>query len=124
MASEAMQRLVLVFGVCAFCAVGSVQAQQADSSASNERLRLGLQHLSTQPTLSIPSWIPPDSRQLGILTLLPPDRPGEIVRMSLPVGELVTRGVRAWSGARHNHAERKAQENVQRVLRDLRTQKR
>jgi hypothetical protein len=124
MVSKAMQRVVVVFGFCAFCAVGSVQAQQADSSALNERLRLALQNLPTQPALSIPRWIPPDSRQLGILTLMPPDRPGEIVRMSLPVGEFVTRGVRAWSSARHSRAERKAQENVQRVVRDFLTQKR
>src|SRR5258706_5550992 len=114
----AMQRLALVFGVCAVCAVGSVQAQQVGASAPNERLRLALQRLPTQPTLSIPSWSPPDSRRLGMLTLMPPDRPGEIVRVSLPVGELVTRGVRAWSSARHSRAERKAQENVQRVIRD------
>ena len=124
MVSQAMQRVVLVFGVCAFCAVGSVQAQQTDSSASNERLRLALQKLPIQPTLSIPQWSPPDSRRLGILTLMPPDRPGEIVRVSLPVGALVTRGVRAWSSGRHGRAERKAQENVQRILRDFPAQKR
>jgi hypothetical protein len=51
------------------------------------------------------------------------DRPGEIVRMSLLVGAFVTAAF-VWSSARHSRAERKAQENVQRVLRDFLTQKR
>jgi hypothetical protein len=63
--------------------------------------------------------------KFGILTLLPPDtRSGEFIRVSVPVGELVVRGVRAVRAAHYRRAEQKAREVVKRELSDFEAQQR
>jgi hypothetical protein len=47
-----------------------------------------------------------------------------MVRVSLPVGDLVTRAVRGVSAAKHRRAERKAREEVQRVMLEIEAQPR
>jgi hypothetical protein len=54
--------------------------------------------------------------RLGMLTLLPAQTRGEVVRVSLPIGELVSRGARTISDANRRHAERKADERVRKDL--------
>ena len=64
-------------------------------------------------------------RQFGILKLLPPDsRSGEFIRVSVPVGDLVTRGVRGVQAAQYRRAERKAREAVKRELSDFEARQR
>ena len=109
---------VFVVGISVLCAT-AVQAQEADSSASTRRARLGLQTQATGPTFTSPLWLPPDRQQFGLLTLIPPDRAGEVARFSLPVGELAARGIRALSEAQRRRAERKSREHVRRVLQDF-----
>ena len=53
---------------------------------------------------------------LGMLTLAPPQTSGEVVRVSIPIGELVSRGARTMSDANRRHAERNADERVRKDL--------
>ena len=108
--------LVLTVGVLCLCMVAPVWAQQPESSASLQRVRVGLQNPPIQSKPGIPLWSEPGRRKIGILTLTAPEHPGEIVRVSLPVGDLVTRAVRGVGAAKHRRAERKAREEVQRVI--------
>jgi hypothetical protein len=54
--------------------------------------------------------------RLGMLTLVSPDANGEVIRLSIPVGELVSRAARAFSDANHRRAERRADERVRKDL--------
>jgi hypothetical protein len=54
--------------------------------------------------------------RVGMFTLAPPNRNGEVIRVAIPVGELVSRTARAVSDANHRRAERKADERVRKDL--------
>jgi hypothetical protein len=54
--------------------------------------------------------------RLGLFTVVPPQTNGEVVRVSVPVGELVSKAARAMSEANHRRAERKADERVRNDL--------
>ena len=54
--------------------------------------------------------------RLGMFTLAPPQGDGEVIRLRIPVGELVTRTARAVSDTHHRRAERKADERVRKDL--------
>ena len=96
-----------------------IHAQDVDS-ASLQRIRLALDSQPTpRSTLATPVWAPPERRTFGILTLVPTELRGEMVRVSLPIGELTTRGVRSLRNAKQRRAERKAREEVQAVVRQL-----
>jgi hypothetical protein len=89
----------------------SLAGQQPPSSAlSLERVRLALQ---SQAEIQI---APEPERKLGVLTLVPPTTRGEIVRVRVPIGELVSRAGHAISKARRNRAERAARDEVTRSL--------
>jgi hypothetical protein len=66
--------------------------------------------------LTIPDWKEPEPRRFGIVTLLPPQSPGEAIRAMVPVGEIAARAGHAISTARYRRTERKAREAVQRDL--------
>jgi hypothetical protein len=95
----------------------SVQAQQpSDSSdpATLQKIRTAL----TQPqlvTTGAPSLFDgtrPDGRQFGVLTFLPPDTPGEFIRVRVPVGALVSRAAHSAAAAQHRRAEKSAHDDV------------
>ena len=109
-------RLALALGV-AVSVVTPLWGQQPASASSNERIRVALQN---PPALA--AGVPLTDavhRTLGILTLIPPQYPGELIRVSLPIGELVARGVRGLRAAKYARAERNAREAVQRALSDF-----
>jgi hypothetical protein len=54
--------------------------------------------------------------RLGLFTVVPPRMNGEVVRVSVPVGELISKAVRAISDANHRRAERQADERVRNDL--------
>jgi hypothetical protein len=104
--------------VGAFVLATPAAAQQSASSVSIDAIRAGLQR--SAPSLVIRSAAPPlevHPTHLGVLTLVPPDRNGEMVKIAIPIGELTTRALRAGSNARRRRAERAAE---RRVLEDLR----
>jgi hypothetical protein len=107
--------------VLALSLAASAEAQRPDPPASLESLRVALQK-SQQPSIVIPAvppWVVPRPTHLGILTFVPPDTNGEMVRVVVPVGALVSKAAHAISNARRGRAERKADEKVLRVLRDF-----
>jgi len=65
----------------------------------------------------------PEIKRLGIVTILPPDMPGQLVRARVPVGELASRGARAVADARRRRAERAAHEGVVRALDEYLTER-
>jgi hypothetical protein len=80
-------------------------------------------NLTNQPQLAVPAflpWIQPTVKRLGFLTLVPPEPYGQIIKVSIPVGELAMRGAHTVSGAHHRRADRQAEEHVQRAIRDFR----
>ena len=50
--------------------------------------------------------------RLGLFTVVPPQTNGEVVRLSVPIGELVSKAAHAISEANHRRAERQAGERV------------
>jgi hypothetical protein len=119
-----MRTTVGASAVVVISLVASVGAQQPTSPASVERVRLALER-SQQPKLAnptLPPWTTPVPTRLGVLTLVPPDIHGEMVKVIVPVGDLVMRAARAVSSAQHQRAETKAREEVQRALQDFQAQ--
>jgi len=104
--------------IAAVVLVTPAAAQRSASPVSLDAIRAALQR--SAPPLVIRSAVPPPevhSTRLGVLTLMPPDTNGEIVKVAIPVGELTTRAIRAVARAQHRRAERAAE---RRVLEDLR----
>jgi hypothetical protein len=104
--------------IAAFVLATPAAAQQPTSPVSIDAIRAALQR--SAPPLVISSAAPPPEvhlTRLGVLTLVPPDRNGEMVKVAIPIGELTTRAVRAVSNAQRRRAERAAE---RRVLEDLR----
>jgi hypothetical protein len=58
----------------------------------------------------------PDDVQLGILTFLPPDSPGGVVSMRVPVGAFISRAAHSVVAAQHRRAERAARDEVAKAL--------
>ena len=51
-----------------------------------------------------------------MFTLVRPQTNGEIVRLAVPVGDLISRAAQAYADANHRRAERKADERVRKDL--------
>jgi hypothetical protein len=106
----------LVGGVAAIRAQESEQAEP--SAASLKRIRNALkspQHLvSSDVPLIAPSR--PDEVQLGALTFVPPEAPGQFVSIQVPVGALVSRAVHAIAAAQHRRAENAARDEVEKAF--------
>jgi hypothetical protein len=104
----------LVGGIIAVGAQESVP-----SSASLKRIRAALQS-PQQPISSdgVPLFSPgkPDEVQLGIVTFLPPDGPGQVVSMRVPVGALISRVAHSVGTTQHRRAERAARDEVAKAL--------
>jgi len=88
-------------------------AQERDRSV--ERVRAGLQRQS-QPGSSVLTWTEPPPKKLGIFTLVSPREPGEMVRLRLPIGELVAKAAQGVSAANQRRRETSARHDVQKAL--------
>lgn len=81
-----------------------------------ERLSLALQ----QPPPLVGGATPMGTaapKALGIFTLEPPSAPGEIVRVSVPIGELVSRAFKSVAAAHRQRQEASARRKVEAALR-------
>ncbi len=92
-----------------------VLAQERDRSL--ERISLALQ----QPPPIVSGHVllegyPGTPRTLGIFTLVPPTLQGEVVRVSVPVGELVSRAVKGVASANQRRREAAARRRVEAAL--------
>ena len=106
------------------CASDPAVAQQAEPqpSPSLDRIRASLQRQHVFLTdVTIPLLVAPaaDRRRFGVLTFLPPDTPGELVRIRVPIGALVSQAAHSISAARRAHAKQGARQEVARALADF-----
>jgi hypothetical protein len=91
----------------------AVVAQESDRSL--ERIALALRQ--PHPVIhGLGAVEPSGPRKLGILTLVPPGLQGEIVRVSVPIGELVTRAFRGVAAAKQRRQEEAARQRVEAAL--------
>ena len=107
--------------VLALSLAASADAQQSNPPVSVESLRVALQR-PQQPSIlipAIPPWVAPAPTRLGMLTFVPPDLNGQMVKVIVPVGDLTSRAVHALSTARRRRAERKAHDEVVRDLQEF-----
>ena len=106
--------------VIAFFLATSAGAQQLPTPpVSMERVRIALQKPSLSLSLPPVPLVAPRTTPLGILTLVPPRSDGEVVRVAIPLGELISRAFDAASDARRRRAEKKAHERVMRALEEF-----
>jgi len=110
-------RLVLLAAVLVSMTGVELRADQRQNQAGQtpEQLTIAAQG---PPRLTIPTWIEPPPKTFGVFTLVQPER-GEMVRVSVPVGELTMRAVRAIGQARYRRAEQKARKEVEQALKDF-----
>jgi hypothetical protein len=106
-----------IAAMACFCVIAgtgtSLAGQQLPSPAlPPERVRLASQSQSAEILI-----VPPESdRKLGFLTLVPPTTAGEMIRVRIPIGELVSRTTHAINEARRKRAERAARKEIARSL--------
>ena len=111
------------FAVVLLSAAVSAEARQSDppSPVSVSSVGIALQNLQ-QPSIwlpKVPQWVAPGPKRWGFLTFVPPGANGEMVKIVLPVGQLVSNAARAISSARLRRAEKKARDEVLRTLKDF-----
>jgi hypothetical protein len=104
---------VLLALMIAFCLSPAPSAQGTDRAV--ERISTALQRQSAFVS-SLGPWIDPPPKKLGILTVRTPMGTGEMVRLSLPIGELISRAVQGTSAANHRRRETSARQDVQKAL--------
>lgn len=63
------------------------------------------------------SWTNPSPRKLGVFTIEPPTAPGEVLRVRLPIGELVSKAARSVTAAHQGRREAAARREVEAALR-------
>jgi hypothetical protein len=74
------------------------------------------QHLVTTESLSLFGPAVHDEWHLGVFTVVPPDVPGEFMRVRVPLGALVVRAAHSVAASKHHHAEESAKDEVVRAL--------
>ena len=98
-----------------FLAAPASARQQADPSKGP--IRAALDTIAESPALITPE---PIAKMWGGTALVQPDvARGEFVRINVPVGEMTMKAARAIQKARHQRAQRKARERVDRALQEF-----
>ena len=90
----------------------SAAVQQPTSSPSSEERARRLT-LQGSELLILPQ---DPARTFGVLTLVPPTSAGEMVRVNVPIGELISRAARAVARSKQRRAEKAAHDEVMRSL--------
>jgi hypothetical protein len=109
---SAMRGLAAGIVVSSVCSA-PLLAQERDRSL--ERISLALE----QPPPIMRGVGPVESaspKKLGIFTLVPPTSRGEMVRVSIPIGELVTRAFTSVAAANQRRQEEAARRKVEAAL--------
>jgi hypothetical protein len=90
-----------------------------DQDRSLDRITLALQ----RPPLIVRDVAPVETPtpRLGIFTLLPPTSRGEMIRVSIPIGELAMRAFRGVAAATQRRQEAAARHRVQAELQNFTT---
>src|SRR5262245_54223153 len=113
MTSRALLRILVAIG----CVGATLEAVSRRGQVPRE-LRVTAQ----EPLrLTIPAWIEPTPKRFGVVTFMPPDRPSEVVRVSVPIGQLTMRAAHAIGQAQYRRSEQKARKEVEQALKALQT---
>jgi len=117
-------RTIILTCTVMLAVAGGAGAQQpatpGSSGPSGASLQLASPAVRTPPFRLVPD---PEIKRFGIVTILPPDMPGQFVRARVPVGQLASRGARAVADARRRRSERAAREGVVRALHEYLTER-
>jgi hypothetical protein len=108
-----LAQTALIVLVIALCFPALLRAQENDRAVG--RISAALQRQS-QLGSSAPAWTEPPAKKLGIFTLVFPTEPGEIVRLRLPIGEMIARAAQGVSAANQKRREASAHSEVQKAL--------
>jgi hypothetical protein len=95
-------------------------AQERDRSL--ERIGLALQ----QPPQIVRDGIPVESnfpKKLGFVTLVQPTKRGEMIRISIPIGEFIVRAVTGVAAANHRRQQAAAHRKVEAEIKAFMAQK-
>src|SRR5262245_24304179 len=83
------------------------------STQTPEQLTVAAQQLLR---LTIPVWTDPPPKRIGVFTLVPPERRGEMGHITMPAREPAMRAVRAVGQAQYRRSEQKARKEVAQAL--------
>lgn len=97
--------------IAAVC-IAPVLAQEPDPSI--KRISAALEKPQTVRLFAPDERLAPPS--IGIFTLLPPSKRSEVIRLSIPIGELVTKPLKAAARANRRRQEADARERVAAAL--------
>jgi len=95
--------------------VCSAQLLAQEQDRSLERIRLALE----RPAAVVPGAVPVQGdapKKLGFVTLVPPTGRGEMIRVAVPIGELISRGLKGIAAANHRRQEAAARREVETAL--------
>ena len=111
-------RLMVLVAIAAALAGVELRADQRPTQSSQKPEQ---QTVAVQGPLrlTIPTWIEPTPKRFGMVTLTQPERRGEVVRLSVPIGELTMRAAHAIGRAQQHRAEQKARREVEQAIRDV-----
>jgi hypothetical protein len=116
-------RMVLLLGLVVGWMGASVRGQQQSNPTDSEsliRIRAALtQQLVTTGSPSLFGPAVHDEWHVGVFTLLPPNAPGEFIRVRVPIGALVVRAAHSVAASQHRRAEESAHDEVVRALATL-----
>ena len=113
--------LALSTAIVALSAGAELRASQRATSPS--QAPRGLSVGAQEPLrLTIPAWIEPTPKRVGVFTLTPPER-SEMIQVSVPIGEVTMRAAHAIRQAQYRRSEQKARKEVERALTHLSTQR-
>jgi hypothetical protein len=114
----------LAYGVVAWCVCSApLSAQEPARDRSLERISLALQQppAIVREVVAVETDLP---KKLGIFTLVPPVKRGEMIRVSVPIGEMVTNAFNGVAAANQRRQEAAARRRVEAALRQFKEQQR
>ena len=114
-----MRRLAAAILVSSVCSA-PLLAQEQDRTL--ERIGVGLQQPSPIVFGAAPVEIAAP-KKFGIFTLVPPTSPGEMIRVSIPIGALVTQAFKGVAAANHRRQQAAARRKVEAALKWFEEQK-
>ena len=107
--------------VGALAVAPTLQAQVTDRAV--ERVAVALLR-PPQLNSGVFSWTNPSPRKLGVLTIEPATAPGQVLRVRLPIGELVSKAARSLTAAHQRRREAATRREVEAALSAFRAQAR
>jgi hypothetical protein len=111
-------KLRRVLGCAAFVVLlTDAESQAQQSSQKPEPVTVAAQ---TPLRVTLPIWVEPPPKRFGVFTLTQPDHRGEVVQVSVPIGDIAMRAARGIGQAQHRRAEQKARKEVEQVMKELR----